>query len=294
MCHVEISLRNPNFIEKSVSMCFFRWEIEISLRNRNFVEKSKFHWEIEISLRNWNFVEKSKFRWEIEISLRNRNFVEKSKFRWEIEISLRNRNFVEKSKFRWAFFHWEIEISLDSTKKKTHWNLDFSTKFRFLNKISTWHMNRTLLIKILPNEKLIFHNDSCKPKKSLGKKCHFQGAVWDFLSFGLCNFFLVLFSGDSTVESNSSREVGLHKVPLVFWLNPTRAEIFRPTELKGCDCTCTIAFTCCVLNRTVICANEFPCCKNSSQRTWTTLGGSKALMYFQYMDLPLELSIISG
>ena len=28
-------------------------------------------------------------------------------------------------------------------------------------------------------------------------------------------FFLVLFSGDSTVESNSSRKVGLYKVPLV-------------------------------------------------------------------------------
>ena len=37
-----------------------------------------------------------------------------------------------------------------------------------------------------------------------------------FLSFGLCNFFLVLFSGDSVVESERSREVGLHKVPLVF------------------------------------------------------------------------------
>ena len=48
------------------------------------------------------------------------------------------------------------------------------------------------------------------------EKCHFQGAIWDFFNFGLCNFFLVLFSGDPVVESYRSREVGLHKVPLVF------------------------------------------------------------------------------
>ena len=52
--------------------------------------------------------------------------------------------------------------------------------------------------------------------KSWGEKCHFQGAVWDFFNFGLCNFFLVLLSGDPVVESERSREVGLHKVPLVF------------------------------------------------------------------------------
>ena len=62
----------------------------------------------------------------------------------------------------------------------------------------------------------MLHNDCCKPKKSWCEKCHFQGAVWDFFNFGLCNFFLVLFSGDPVVESERSREVGLHKVPLVF------------------------------------------------------------------------------
>ena len=68
----------------------------------------------------------------------------------------------------------------------------------------------------MPNEKVILHNDCCKPKKSSGQKGHFQGTVWDFHDFGLCNFFLVLFSGDPTVESERSREVGLHKVPLIF------------------------------------------------------------------------------
>ena len=43
-----------------------------------------------------------------------------------------------------------------------------------------------------------------------------KSAIWDFFNFGLCNFFLVLFSGDPTVESERSREVGLHKVPLIF------------------------------------------------------------------------------
>ena len=37
----------------------------------------------------------------------------------------------------------------------------------------------------------MLNNDCCKPKKSLGEKCHFQGAVWDFFNFDLCNFFLV-------------------------------------------------------------------------------------------------------
>ena len=68
----------------------------------------------------------------------------------------------------------------------------------------------------MPSEKLILQNDCCKPKKSRGEKCHIQAAVWNFFNFGLCNFFLVLFSGDPTVESERSREVGLHKVPLVF------------------------------------------------------------------------------
>ena len=76
---------------------------------------------------------------------------------------------------------------------------------------------------------LMLNNDCCKPKKSWGEKCHFQGAVWDFFNFGLCNFFLVLFSGDPVVESERSREVGLHKVPLVFWYNQPEPRYFdRP------------------------------------------------------------------
>ena len=55
-----------------------------------------------------------------------------------------------------------------------------------------------------------------------------------FFNFGLCNFFLVLFSGDPTVESERSREFGLYKVPLDFWYN--KAEIFRPTQVKSPDC----------------------------------------------------------
>ena len=62
----------------------------------------------------------------------------------------------------------------------------------------------------------MLQNDWCKPKKSWGETCHFKDAVWDFFNFGLCNFFLVLFSGDPVVEYERSREVGLHKVPLVF------------------------------------------------------------------------------
>ena len=50
------------------------------------------------------------------------------------------------------------------------------------------------------------------------------------------------------MESYRSREVGLHKVPLVyesalsFLIQPTRAEIFRPTELKDLDCTSVLVY----------------------------------------------------
>ena len=48
------------------------------------------------------------------------------------------------------------------------------------------------------------------------KSSFFSLPFHDFQNFGLCNFFLVLFSGDPTVESERSREVGLHKVPIFF------------------------------------------------------------------------------
>ena len=56
-----------------------------------------------------------------------------------------------------------------------------------------------------------------------------KSAVWDFFNFGLCNFFLALFSGDHTVESERSREVGLHKVDLDFLYNQPEPRYFdRP------------------------------------------------------------------
>ena len=68
-----------------------------------------------------------------------------------------------------------------------------------------------------------------KPEKSWGEKCHFQGAVWDFFNFGLCNFFLGPVRWGSTVESHRSREVGLHKKPLVFLYNQPELRYFdRP------------------------------------------------------------------
>ena len=54
------------------------------------------------------------------------------------------------------------------------------------------------------------------PRNRWVKSAIFKDAIWDFFNFGLYNFFLVLFSGDPTVESERSREVGLHKVPLDF------------------------------------------------------------------------------
>ena len=66
----------------------------------------------------------------------------------------------------------------------------------------------------------MLHNDCYKPKESSGEKCHFQDVVWDFYNFDLCNFFLVPLGQDLMVESDSSRKVGLHKVPLVFLYNP--------------------------------------------------------------------------
>ena len=60
---------------------------------------------------------------------------------------------------------------------------------------------------------LILHN-------SWGEKCHFLGAVWDFFSTLVSvTFFLGPVRWGSTGQSYRSREVGLHKVPLVFWYN---------------------------------------------------------------------------
>ena len=53
-----------------------------------------------------------------------------------------------------------------------------------------------------------------------------------YANFDLCNFFLILFRGYSTVESERSREVGLDKVSLVFRYNQPESN-----ELKSPDCT---------------------------------------------------------
>ena len=42
------------------------------------------------------------------------------------------------------------------------------------------------------------------PRNHQVKSAIFRDAVWDLHKFDLCNFFLVLFSGDSTVESERS------------------------------------------------------------------------------------------
>ena len=53
------------------------------------------------------------------------------------------------------------------------------------------------------------------PRNHRVKSAIFRVPRFGFFNFGLCNFFLVLFSGDPIVQSERSREVGLHKVPLV-------------------------------------------------------------------------------
>ena len=55
------------------------------------------------------------------------------------------------------------------------------------------------------------------PRNHWVKSAIFQDAVLGFSQLLVSvTFFLVLFSGDSTVESERSREVGLHKESLVF------------------------------------------------------------------------------
>ena len=54
------------------------------------------------------------------------------------------------------------------------------------------------------------------PRNQGVKNAIFRAPFWDFFNFGLCNFFLVLFSGDPVAESERSREVGPYNVPLVF------------------------------------------------------------------------------
>ena len=58
---------------------------------------------------------------------------------------------------------------------------------------SFWKVFLWVLLIKTPNEKVIFLDDCCKPKKSSVEKCHFYDAVCDFHNFGPCNFFLVLF-----------------------------------------------------------------------------------------------------
>ena len=54
------------------------------------------------------------------------------------------------------------------------------------------------------------------PRNHRVKSAIFRMPFAIFTTFGICNFFLVLNSGDSTVDSERSREAGLHRVPLVF------------------------------------------------------------------------------
>ena len=85
------------------------------------------------------------------------------------------------------------------------------------------------MIVVNPRNHLYTYNEIFLLCLKSGEKCHFQGAVWDFHNFGLCNFFLALFSGDPTVESERSRKVGLYKVPLVFRYNQPELRYFdRP------------------------------------------------------------------
>ena len=54
------------------------------------------------------------------------------------------------------------------------------------------------------------------PRNHGVKNAIFRVPFGIFLTLVSVIFFLVLFSGDPVVESERSREVGLHKVPLVF------------------------------------------------------------------------------
>ena len=54
------------------------------------------------------------------------------------------------------------------------------------------------------------------PRNRWVKNAIFRVPFGIFSTLVSVTFFLVMFSGDPTVESERSREVGLHKVPLVF------------------------------------------------------------------------------
>ena len=64
------------------------------------------------------------------------------------------------------------------------------------------------------------------PRNQGVKSAIFRMRFGIFSTLGLCNFFLVLFSGDPTVESERSREVGLHKVPFFFIYNQPEPRYF--------------------------------------------------------------------
>ena len=62
----------------------------------------------------------------------------------------------------------------------------------------TWKIFSTLVSQIenlrladKNNAIVKLNNNCCKPKKSLGGKCQFQGSIWGFHNLDLCNFFLV-------------------------------------------------------------------------------------------------------
>ena len=68
---------------------------------------------------------------------------------------------------KWIHNWWKMPKSFQAVKKTV-----IKIGLVHFSKFFLWY----LLIKI-PNEKLILHNDCCKPKKSWGEKCHFQGTV---------------------------------------------------------------------------------------------------------------------
>ena len=67
------------------------------------------------------------------------------------------------------------------------------------------------------------------PRNHGVKSAIFRVPFGIFSTLVYVTFFLVLFSGDPTVESERSREVGLHKVALDFLYNQPEPRYFdRP------------------------------------------------------------------
>ena len=67
------------------------------------------------------------------------------------------------------------------------------------------------------------------PKNHRMKSAIFRVPFGIFTNLVSVTFFLALFSGLSTGESERSREVGLYKVALVFWYNQPEPRYFdRP------------------------------------------------------------------